>query len=289
MPKDSKKKSKSSKKDGKKFQVKLKKPSIKIQKPNWKNIKESKVTKYSLMLLLILLFFVAIDFGVQYLNNDYSAAVVNGDRITNSEYYYRLDQAYGNAIVSQLIEEELVRQEAARQGVVATQEEIEAEVEDITEQVGGEEQLNASLDAYNLTMEDLTRQIELDILSRKMLEPTIEYTEEDVMAFFEEYSEMIFPEDAAELEEGELLDYESYKEETLDVYLQQEIETAKGPWLAELETESRIQNNVAEDPSYKLLGATRNIISNIWDQINSNEGDTEADAETESGTETETE
>lgn len=279
MPKSSKKKSKSSKKKGKKIQVKFKKPNIKFKKPNWEEIKKSKITKYSLIVLLVLLFFVAVDFGVQYLNNDYSAAVVNGDRVTNREYYYRLDQAYGNAIVSQLIEEELIRQEAAEQGVVATQEEIDEEIADITEQVGGEEQLNTSLEAYNLTMEDLERQIEIDILTRKMVEPTIEYTEEDVMAFFEEYSEMIFPEEAAKLEEGELLDYESYKKETLEVYLQQEIETARGPWLAELEAEARIQNNVVEDPTYRLLGATRNIISNIWNQINSNEAETESETE----------
>jgi foldase protein PrsA len=281
MPKSTKKKSSSSKKKGKKFQVKFKKPNIKFKKPNWEEIKKSKITKYSLRVLLVLLFFVAVDFGVQYLNNDYSAAVVNGDRITNREYYYRLDQVYGSAIVSQLIEEELVRQEAEEQGVVTTQEEIDQEIDDITKQVGGEEQLNTSLEAYNLTIEDLERQIEIDILTRKMIEPTVEYTEEDVMAFFEEYSEMIFPEEAAELEEGELLDYESYKDETLEVYLQQEVETAKGPWLAELEAEARIQNNVVEDPAYKLLGATRNIISNIWEQINVNEPEVEENTETE--------
>jgi hypothetical protein len=271
MPKKSKK--------GKKVQIKFKKPNLKFKKPTWEGIKNSPVTKYSLIVLLVLVFFVAIDFGVQYLNNGYSAAVVNGDRITNREYYYRLDQAYGSAIVSQLIEEELIRQQAEEEGVVATEEEVNADLEDITQQVGGEEQLNLSLEAYNLTMEDLKRQIEIDILTRKMLEDQIDYTEEDVMAFFEEYSDMIFPEEAAALEDGELLDYESHKDETLDVFLQQEIETARGPWLADLEDAARIQNNVVEDPKYRLLGATRNIITNIWDQINSNKPEDQTDTQ----------
>jgi hypothetical protein len=271
MPKS--KKDKSPKKKGKKMQVKIKKPQIKFKKPSWKGIKESNITKYSLFVLLILVFFVVIDFGVQYLNNDYSTAVVNGKRILEREFFYRLDQAYGSAIASQLIEEELVRQEAEKEGVTATEEEIDEQLAEITEQVGGEEQLNLSLEAYNLTMEDLRRQIELDVLIKKMLEPTLEYTEEDVKAFFEEYSEAIFPEEAAELEEGELLDYETYKDETLDVFIQQEISTAQGPWLAELEAEAKIQNNVLEDPGYKFLGATRNIISNIWDDVNSNDAD----------------
>lgn len=271
MPKT--KKDKSPKKKSKKMQVKIKKPKIKFKKPSWKGIKESNITKYSLFVLLILVIFVVIDFGVQYLNNDYSAAVVNGQRITEREYFYRLDQAYGNAIVSQLIEEELVKQEAEKEGVTATEEEIDGQLAEITEQVGGEEQLNLSLEAYNLTIEDLRRQIELDVLIKKMLEPTLEYTEEDVKAFFEEYSEAIFPEEAAELEEGELLDYETYKDKTLDVFIQQEISTAQGPWLAELKADAKIQNNVLEDPEYKFLGATRNIINNIWDDINSNEAE----------------
>jgi hypothetical protein len=272
MPKKSKKTGKN-----KKMQIKFKKPKIKFEKPSWENIKNSEVTKYSLIVLLVFLFFIAVDFGVQYLNNDYSAAVVNGSRITNNEYYYRLDQSYGSAIVSQLIEEELIRQQAEEEGVTITQEEIDTELTDIATQVGGEEQLNLSLEAYNLTVEDLERQIETDILTQKMLEDEIDYTEEDVMAFFEEYSEVIFPEEAAELEEGELLDYESHKDYTLELFLQQEIESARGPWLAELEEEARIQNNIIEDPSYRFLGATRNIFSNVWDEINSNDAEVEAE------------
>ncbi|KUK76049.1 MAG: PpiC-type peptidyl-prolyl cis-trans isomerase, partial [candidate division WS6 bacterium 34_10] len=208
MPKKANKKSKSPKKKEKKVEVKFKKPNIKFKKPDWKEIKESKVTKYSLMVLLLLIFFVIVDFGVQYLNNDYSAAVVNGERITEREYYYRLDQAYGSAIVSQLIEETLIRQEAEKEGITVTEEEIQADLDEIVEQVGGQEQLDASLEAYNLTLDDLRRQIELDIISTKLLEPTLEYTEDDVKTFFEQYSEAIFPEEAAQLEEGELLDYE---------------------------------------------------------------------------------
>lgn len=269
MPKKSKKKNKSPKK-------KLK---IKFKKPSWEDIKSSKVTKYSLIVLLVLLFFVAVDFGVQYLNNDYSAAVVNGNRITDREYYDRLDQSYGSSVVSQLIEEELIRQEAQKQDVTATEEEIQKDLQEVTEQVGGEEQLNLSLEAYNLSIEDLKKQIELDILKRKILEPTIDYTDEDVMAFFEDYSELMFPEEAENLEEGELLDYESHKEETLNYFLQQEIETASSTWLTELKEQASIQDNVTGKPAYRLLGATRNIISNIWDKVNSNEANVDTEAE----------
>ena len=41
----------------------------------------------------------------------------------------------------------------------------------------------------------------------------------------------------------------------------------------DLEDSAKIQNNVTDKPSYRLLGATRNIVSNIFDEVNSNESD----------------
>jgi hypothetical protein len=278
MPKKSSKVSKKSpKKKGKKVQIRIKKPNIKFKKPSWEGIKNSKITKYSLYVLAVLVFFVLVDFGVQYLNNDYSAAVVNGDRIANREFYYRLDQSYGSSVISQLIQEELIFQEAKNEGVVATDEEVDADLAEITDQIGGEEQLQLSLSAYNISIEDLKRQIELDILTRKMLEPTLEYTEDDVKAFFEDYSDVLFPDDAGQLEEGELLDYDTYKEETKDAYIQQEVSNAMSGWLAQLEADASIQDNVVDKPAYKFLGATRNILTNIVDEANTNDGTTEVE------------
>lgn len=275
MPKKSSKKvsKKSPKKKGKKVQIKIKKPNIKFKKPSWEGIKNSKITKYSLYVLAVLAFFIVVDFGVQYLNNDYSAAVVNGDRVTNRDYYYRLDQSYGSSVISQLIQEELIMQEAKNEGLVATDEEISSDLADITDQVGGEEQLQLSLDAYNISMEDLKRQVELDILSKKMIEPTLDYTDDDVKAFFTDYSDVLFPDEAAALEDGELLDYDTYKGQTLDAYIQQEVSNAITSWLATLEADANIQDNVVDKPIYKFLGATRNILTNIIDEANSNEAD----------------
>ena len=146
-----------------------KKIQIKFKKPTWKDIKESKITKYSLLVLAILVCFVAVDFGVQYLNNDFSVVVINGKRISKNEYYYRLDQAYGTAIASQLIQEELIRQEALKTNITVSDEEVQQEIDGIAQQLGGTEQLDLSLDAYNLTMEDLIEQIKIDILARKIL------------------------------------------------------------------------------------------------------------------------
>lgn len=262
-------------KAAKKKKSSKKKVSIKIKKPTWEGILENNITKYSLLILAIVVSLVVIDLGVQYLNNDFSVAVVNGTRISQRKFYQRLEQAYGTAIAEQLIEEQLIKQAAAEKGVSVTNEEINQEIDNIVEQIGGREQLDISLEAYNLTLEDLEEQIMLDLLVRKVIQPDLEYEEEDVKNFFQQYSDIIFSQETAQLEEGELLDYETYRERTLEIFLQQETEMARGNLLDKLATDARIQNNIVDRPRYRILGATSNILTNIFDEMNRNTPESE--------------
>ena len=245
-------------------QIKFKKPSMEALK----EFKETRAFKVLSITFIIVFCFVLVDYGVQYLNNSYSVAVVNGSRITRGTLNRRMEQAYGSSVVSQLIEEELIKQEAAREGITVAQEEIDEELQFIADQLGGEDQLEASLTAYNITRDELIEQIRLNLLAKNILEPTIEYTEEDLMEFFDNYSNLLFPQEFAELEEGEKLNYDTYRERTLETFVSQEIEAAKAEWLAELREEARIQDNLVSKPSYRFLGATRNILNNILNQAN---------------------
>jgi len=268
----------SSKKPVKKGKKISKKKQISIQKPDfkniWKNIKSVKwepVLKTLGLTLIILGSFIGVDLLIQYLNNDYSVAVVNGERVSKKEYYKLLDQAYGESISETLIEYSLIRQEAKLQGIELTQEEIDEELQNTIDYVGGEESFEQLLETNGITRDDVIDQIELSLLTTKILAPTIEYVEEDVKEFFDEYSELIFPDETEALEEGELLDYDEYKEETEEVYINQQVEDMKSTWLTELKAEAKIQNNAVEKPEYGLLTVTRNIINNLIDTFNSNE------------------
>jgi foldase protein PrsA len=226
------------------------------------------------IVVLIIASLALIDLGVQYLNNDYSVAVVNGNRITKREWDDRLEAAYGPSVASQLIDEEIITMEAKEAGVTVTEEAVDTEVDLIIESIGGQESFDMALAANNISLEELRDQIRMDLLATELLAPNLEYTEDDVKAFFDQYSDVIFPEETAGLEEGELLAFEDYKDRTEEVYLQQEVQNYKATWLAEKRAEYKIQDNSTGKPQYGFLTITTNIINNLLDNI-SGEGTVE--------------
>jgi hypothetical protein len=235
------------------------------------------------IVVLIIAALALIDLGVQYLNNDYSVAIVNGNRITRNEWYDRLSAAYGPSIASQLIDEEIIKMEAKKAEVSVEESAIDTEVELIIDSIGGQESFDAALVASNLSLKELREQIKIDLLATQLLAPDLEYTEEDVKGFFDQYSDVIFPEETAALEEGELLAFEDYKDRTEEVYLQQEVQNYKSTWLAEKRAEYKIQDNSTGKPKYGFLTITTNIINNLIDEI-AQDGTVK---ETETGTEAE--
>ncbi len=223
------------------------------------------------IVILIIASLALIDLGVQYLNNDYSVAIVNGNRISKNQWYDRLAAAYGPSIASQLIDEEIIKTEAKNAGVSVEESAIDTEVDLIIDSIGGQESFDAALVASNLSLEELRDQIRIDLLATQLLAPNLEYTEEDVKAFFDQYSDVIFPEETAQLEEGELLAFEDYKDRTEEVYVQQEVQNYKATWLAEKKAEYKIQDNSTGKPEYGFLTITTNIINNLIDEISKGE------------------
>ena len=250
--------------------ISIKKPNIKIEKPNFKKMSSGKTIKTLLLVLAGVVIFILIDLFVQYLNNGYSIAVVDGSRISTNEYHKRLENSYGQTISEQLIEEKLIQLEATKEGVEVTEEEIDNQLNEIIKNIGGEEAYTTALIQNNIKEEDLKFQIELDQLVVSILKPTLEYTDDDVKAFFEQYSSVLYPNETEALEEGAKLDYEQYKEEVEDIYIRQEVENAKSSWLEGLRSEYKIQNNANEKPKYGVLTATINIVKNIFNEANVN-------------------
>lgn len=271
MPKSKKS---TSKKTAPKKKIDLKKISIdpkKIKLPKVEvkgNLKP--VLKIGGMVLLIIGSLALIDLAVQYLNNDYSVAVVNGTRISKNVWNDRLQKAYGSAVASQLIEDQIIKSEAKKADVSVSKEDIDKEVDRIVESIGGEELFNSALEANNITLAELKDQIEVDLLSTAILKPTLEYTEEDIKEFFNQYSDVIYPEETAALEEGAKLDFEKFKDDVEEVYVQQQVQAELNTWLGEKRAEYKIQDNSTGKPKYGFLTITTNIVNNLLDRLQNN-------------------
>ena len=138
------------------------------------------------------------------------AATVNGDEVPVSEVEERYEQAKESPqvaqqleadtegtyesqlqaqILSQLVVSELLDQWAEDLGVEATEEDIEAERENLVEQLGGQEAFDQAVSESGLSPEDVELQLRQRVLQNKISESVageVEVSDADVEAFYEE-------------------------------------------------------------------------------------------------------
>lgn len=114
-----------------------------------------------------------------------AVATVNGEKITRSELHNQLVDLYGKQTLNQMITSRLVAQEAAKAGVTVTEAELEAELEEIKEEVGGDYYFEYLLAQQGLT-EDLFKRIYLldQMLAIKILSKDVTVTEEQMQEYF---------------------------------------------------------------------------------------------------------
>lgn len=246
-----------------KIQLKFKKPDFKKALDGIKSPTGKKVTKIVGLVLGIVCSFALIDFGVQYLNNDYSVAIVDGVRISKSDWNKLLQQSYGQSAATQLIDNQIIIAEAKKAGYTASDAEIKTQLDSIITSVGGDTAYQAALKANNLTEAELKDEIKIDILTTKLLTPTITYTDDQLKSFFTQYSAQMFPTETAALATGAELDFDTYKAQTTQYYIQQQISNTKSTWLSNKESSYKIQNNSTTKPTYGLFQTSINIIKNI--------------------------
>jgi len=117
------------------------------------------------------------------------AATVNGQPITLQAYERELarhkagtaalgwepasDGTLEAQVLDLLIEYELIRQEAQRQGIVITADQIEAEVNATIEASGGQQDFEAWLAANQWTMEEYRQQVLLDLTTNALKGPVL--------------------------------------------------------------------------------------------------------------------
>jgi hypothetical protein len=237
------------------------KSTIKIDKSKAKGFLRPLV--YVLVLFFLLL---AVDFFVQYLNNHYSIAVVEGKRISRAEYIDRLEDLYGEQVANMLVEEEVINQLAREEGVTVEKEDIDAKYDEIAQEFGGREALAETLTMYDMTEQELRDQLENEIILEKIIVPTLEYTDEDLEAFFEQNKEFIY-------DNVDEVTFEEEREDIEVMYIQQKVFEQRESLLNEFRGELSIQLNTPNareegEGRYGIFKATRNILSNLFSSEN---------------------
>lgn len=128
------------------------------------------------------------------------AAMVNNEPISNLELQMKLNQQFKTQVLTQLINEKLILQEAAKTGGVPTDAEIAAKLEEVQTRLGGAEVLDSLLSQQNTTRETLKTQLKLEVAITKLYEKEATFSAEELQKFIDSNSQLLQSTDSASLQ-----------------------------------------------------------------------------------------
>jgi foldase protein PrsA len=125
--------------------------------------------------------------------SDESATVakVNGVAISKDSLYDALVAAGGTQTLESLISEELVKQESKKAGIEVTEADLTKEIDSIKKSYSSDEEFNQALASYNMTLDKLKEDMHIQVELRKLLEPQITITDEDIKKYYDENLESL--------------------------------------------------------------------------------------------------
>lgn len=120
-------------------------------------------------------------------NPDAIVMTVNGSPITAGQFYAQLEKRAGAQVLDMMVTDILIRQAAAANGIVITQDEISQQMAAVKAQFATDEEYQAALKKYGLTEADLASEIELNLVLQRLGTKDITVTDEDITKYFDEH------------------------------------------------------------------------------------------------------
>lgn len=122
---------------------------------------------------------------------DETVATVGGEKITKEELYDTLVKSSGQQALDLMIEDKVIAMELKKEKVTVSDEEVEAELATQVESIGGEEAFTAALEQGGITEKEFKDSITEYLSIRKIVEPRIKITDEDIKAYYDENKETL--------------------------------------------------------------------------------------------------
>jgi len=183
------------------------------------------------LLIIVILVLVILTGGLYYFKNQFISATVNGQPIWRLSLIRELEKQSGEATLESLVTKSLILQEAKKQKVTISQEEIDQKVKELEDNfISQGQNLDELLEAQNMTRDQLEEQIEVQLIIEKIVSQDAEVTDEEVADYFEANTDY-FPEGS---------DLESVKEEIRQQLQQQKSSDLVQSWLDSLRDSAQI-------------------------------------------------
>ncbi|MCQ1530386.1 peptidylprolyl isomerase [Lutispora saccharofermentans] len=146
------------------------------------------IKQKSFQITILVVFLLIILAGVVYFNGKSGEAVarVNGETITKDDLYNALVEQNGEEVLDSLISDKIIELEIKKQNITVGEEAVQTEIQNISVQYGGEEAFKQALEAYGYSMENVKADVKKNLEIKKLLEPGITITEDEMKNYFEE-------------------------------------------------------------------------------------------------------
>lgn len=124
--------------------------------------------------------------------NQFIVATVNGQPVTRLQLINALEKKDGKTVLSSIVTEQLILQEAQKKKISITASEINAEIAKIEKSVSGQGQsLDLLLTQQGMTRADLTDQVKIQLLLKKMVSGNVTATDKEIADYISQNKDSI--------------------------------------------------------------------------------------------------
>ncbi|EST53716.1 regulator [Brevibacillus panacihumi W25] len=123
--------------------------------------------------------------------NDPVLAKAGQSEITQHQLYNEMKGLYGKQMLTELVAQSLIRQEAKQQNITVSQEEIDKEIDAMKQQIGSEQAFLDYLGSMGMDLNKLKDQMNLLMTRDKLLDKAYPVTDEQVAAYYEEHKSQL--------------------------------------------------------------------------------------------------
>jgi hypothetical protein len=122
--------------------------------------------------------------GGYFLKSFFIAATVNGSPISRFKVISELEKRGGTSILTNLIDEKLIKQDAAKKNISVSQQELDSAIASIEANLKSQSQdLKTALAAQGMTLDNLKNQITIQKLLEKLLADKITVTDDEITKY----------------------------------------------------------------------------------------------------------
>jgi foldase protein PrsA len=157
----------------------------KIQKAIKKFLADKKLPSFDRRKVAIGLGVIVFVAAVFFLKSLFIVAIVNNTIVTRFSIDRELEQQYGKKVLQNRITEALILQEAKKQKISITKDELAAEMKKVEDEIkAGGQDLDTLLSAYGMTRADYEKQTNLQLLVNKLVSGNNAVTDEEITTYF---------------------------------------------------------------------------------------------------------